>query len=505
MPENILPPAARVLPPAGQALWIKAFKEAKLKGLPEDEASAFAWAAVKRAGYSKQAGGKWGKLMEAQLLVDNDSFTLGVPFVKINAQKRTVSGFATLDNVDNAGEILDAGASKEAFKKWVGNIREMHGKNAVGRAIEIVEKEYTDLDGNTYDGIWITAKISKGAEDTWQKCLDGTLAGFSVGGATHEKERAIVKLGDREVEVWRITKYSLNEVSLVDNPCNGLALVTLVKSVDGALELTDELEEAVEEAFEKMTHAPNGENCCSAEIDAVISALNAWRQREIDEGDDGEVATISYMMQNVRSYAKMDAYEHEDHARMAEQVSKSNESEGEDMSKTGDDLQDKEISDNSLANDELTEEHKGVLRKLAELVLGIKPATDESVETDEETELAKEGDTSDMNEEDVKTLVDGASDELAKSVDGKFGEIGDSLTKISELLEAVAKTEALEELKKELEDKVEAIANRVETLETSGAVKKSGDKTDDAEQLEKSDRGLWADAIVPEFLRKQVG
>ena len=47
--------------------------------------------------------------MEAQLMVDNDTFTLGVPFVKINAQKRTVSGFATLDNVDQAGEIVDIG------------------------------------------------------------------------------------------------------------------------------------------------------------------------------------------------------------------------------------------------------------------------------------------------------------------------------------------------------------------------------------------------------------
>lgn len=503
MPDSVLPAAARVLPPAGQGVWIKAFKEARLKGLPEDEASAFAWAAVKRAGYSKLAGGKWGKLMEAQLLVDNDSFTLGIPFVKIDAPKRTVSGFATLDNVDKAGEVLDAEASRQAFANWFGNIREMHQKDAVGKAIEMVEKQYTDDSGNSYNGIWITARISKGAENTWQKVLDGTLAGFSVGGAVQEKERAIAKMGDQEVEVWRITKYALNEVSLVDNPCNGLALVTLVKSVDGTLEYTDELEEATEELFEKA-HDAGGDDCCEEEINAVISALNAWRQREIDKNRDGEVATISYMMANVRSYAKMEEYEHEDHERMSEMVSKSNESEGEDMEKDADNLQEKENSDNSVTNDELTDEHKGVLRKLAELVLGIKPATEDSTEVEEDAELAKEGDTSDMKEEDIKALVDGASEELAKSVDGKFGEIGDSLTKISELLESVAKTEALDELKKELDEKVAEIAGRVEALETSGAVKKSGDKNS-SEELEKSDKGLWADAIVPEFLRKQVG
>src|SRR5690606_18678150 len=164
MPDSILPAAARVLPPAGQGVWIKAFKEARDKGMPEDEASAFAWAAVKRAGYSKQANGKWSKLMEAQLVVDNDNFTLGVPFVKINEPERTVAGFATLDNIDQAGDILDAEASKEAFSKWIGNIREMHDKKAVGKAIEMVEKEYNAPDGNTYNGIWIKAKISKGAE-----------------------------------------------------------------------------------------------------------------------------------------------------------------------------------------------------------------------------------------------------------------------------------------------------------------------------------------------------
>ena len=39
MPRNVLPDAARVLPPAGQKLWIKAFNEALDQGLPEADAS----------------------------------------------------------------------------------------------------------------------------------------------------------------------------------------------------------------------------------------------------------------------------------------------------------------------------------------------------------------------------------------------------------------------------------------------------------------------------------
>lgn len=505
MAKDLLPDAARVLPPAGQATWLKAFKEARLKGLPEDEASAFAWAAVKRAGYHRKSNGKWGKMMDAELTVAGDDLILGIPFVKINAKGRTVSGFATLDNIDKAGDVLDAKASQDAFAKWVGNIREMHERKAVGKSISVEQKQFTDESGETYNGIWITARISKGAEDTWQKVLDGTLSGFSVGGAVHEKERAIAKTADGDREIWRITKYSLNEVSLVDNPCNQLATVSLVKSIDGALSFEDIVDNSEDaeldgEPLEKA-HAEGSADCCMGEIDNVLGALKAWRQRAIDKDQDGEVASISRLMMNVRNYKEYERYEHEDHERMSAAVNKSNESEGEPMAKTEEELQNNDESDISVSED-FTQEHKSLLRKMAEFILGEVPQP-EAVAEETTEELEKEGDvTSDMNTEEVKGLVDAANEELTKSFDGKFTEIGDALTKIAEALETVAKSENLDELKAELQEQIEGLAGRVEAVETSGAVRKSGDVAE--ESLEKEDKGFWADSIVPEFLKKQV-
>ena len=66
---------------------------------------------------------------------NGDAISLSVPFTKVNREKRIVSGFATLDNVDQTGDMVTAEASLDAFEKFRGNIREMHGSNAVGKML----------------------------------------------------------------------------------------------------------------------------------------------------------------------------------------------------------------------------------------------------------------------------------------------------------------------------------------------------------------------------------
>jgi len=102
-------------------------------------------------------------------------FRLFAPIEKINKEKRTVSGWATGEGIDKQDEVVSYDASKDAFSDWPGNIREMHEPRAVGKAIEIIP----DDDARK---VWVTAKISKGANDTWEKILDKTLTGFSIGG-----------------------------------------------------------------------------------------------------------------------------------------------------------------------------------------------------------------------------------------------------------------------------------------------------------------------------------
>jgi hypothetical protein len=170
-----------------------------------------------------------------------DMLRFFVPIEKVDKEARTVSGWATTETIDKQGEIVDYGASKAAFAEWRGNIREMHEPKAVGKSLEALADDKERK-------VYVKAHISKGAEDTWQKCLDGTLTGFSIGGQTIDKMVQLVKDAETKAArtVTRITKYRLNELSLVDNPANPDAQFQLVKmdTATGTLHQTAVVEDS---------------------------------------------------------------------------------------------------------------------------------------------------------------------------------------------------------------------------------------------------------------------
>jgi hypothetical protein len=163
------------------------------------------------------------------------SMALAFPISKVNREKRTVSGFASLDNVDRHGDIVTSDANKKAFERFRGNIREMHGPTAVGKMVDFKEDNFFDPETNKkYNGIYVTAYISKGAQDAWEKVLDGTYSGFSIGGNINDAKMEKADDGsgvDRRV----IHDYDLHELSLVDSPANQLAnFMSIQKNQDGS-------------------------------------------------------------------------------------------------------------------------------------------------------------------------------------------------------------------------------------------------------------------------------
>ncbi len=162
---------------------------------------------------------------------DGDRISLSVPFFKVDEERRIVSGFATLDNVDRHRDIVDTDASLKAFDQFRGNLREMHQPIAVGKVTNFREEQFFDKEtGQTYRGVFVDTYVSKGAQDTWEKVLDGTLAGFSIGGNITKVDQ--VQKGDDMIRV--IKEYELVELSLVDSPANQLANVFAIqKSDDG--------------------------------------------------------------------------------------------------------------------------------------------------------------------------------------------------------------------------------------------------------------------------------
>ena len=171
--------------------------------------------------------------IEKSLWTSNGNvINLSVPFTKVNREKRTVSGFATLDNIDQTGDVVTSESSLKAFESFRGNIREMHGSNAVGKMVSFRPETFYDPKAKEFfNGVYVDAYISKGAQDTWEKVLDGTLSGFSIGGKILESDNEVNKANGKTVRF--IKNYELIELSIVDSPANELCNILSIQKVNG--------------------------------------------------------------------------------------------------------------------------------------------------------------------------------------------------------------------------------------------------------------------------------
>ena len=174
---------------------------------------------------------------KAHWTTDGDNVRLSMPLTKVDQERRIVSGFASLDNLDKQDDIVTTEASMAAFAKFRGNIREMHQPSAIGKMVSFKEEKYFDPETKKfYKGVFVSAYISKGAQDAWEKVLDGTYTGFSIGGRMNKWDDAYDEKSDKQIRI--IKEYDLVELSLVDSPANQFANIVSVEKVDGVDTLT---------------------------------------------------------------------------------------------------------------------------------------------------------------------------------------------------------------------------------------------------------------------------
>ena len=146
-----------------------------------------------------------------------------------------VWGYASSEAVDSDGEVIAAEAMKAAIPDYMkfGAVREMHGPNAAGTAIEINVED----DGRTFFGAHIVDPIAV------TKVKTGVYKGFSIGGSVTARD---------ELNKSQITGLKLTEISLVDRPANPDAVFTCYKAdkpKDGE-EATDKDDEPADKADE---------------------------------------------------------------------------------------------------------------------------------------------------------------------------------------------------------------------------------------------------------------
>lgn len=193
-------------------------------------------------------------LPDGVLALDGYTPHLTFPILRSDAKDWSVYGRCTSEIPDRHGTIFSYEGAKAAFARWKGNIREQHDhKKAVGKRIEY---EFNDEE----KGVYLLARVSKGAPDTWEKVLDGTLNDFSVNIIPAEQygtnPRAWPKKEYNGKMYPYLPDYDYAEISLVDSgSAPGSQFTPIVRSDGTATEVLALAEDEPETPPQALTRA----------------------------------------------------------------------------------------------------------------------------------------------------------------------------------------------------------------------------------------------------------
>ncbi len=415
--------------------------------------------------------------------IGND-LRLSMPIAKIDIEKRTVSGFATLDNIDRQNDIVPSNASVKAFERFRGNIREMHDdKKAVGKLVSFKEDSFYDQEtGKLYKGIFVSAYVSKGAQDTWEKVLDKTLTGFSIGGSVKDYEDAYNE--DLGKSVRTIKEYDLFELSLVDNPANQYANVISIEKGSTGGYLSKALIENIfwcsEDDIVQLS-ADNTSGC--PRCDKGMSNIGFVETNDAQKSD-----VIKYILSGVKNEAR--------------EVSKmENESIEMVIEQTAETVVEKTMHEEDEMKDKSLVEDVSRVKSETMTVLEAAEAKDDMGEKSMHEEDEMEEKT--MHEEDEmkdKSSAGGKgySDEL-KPTKALVDEIQSTFTMLADTIKALnEKVEELNKMVTGVREDVDTVKNefgkRVGAVEKDTAFRKSGDLGEIVQEpifIEKAQMSLW--------------
>jgi len=187
----------------------------------------------------KEGGGKEDRAVNAPIQTTNRVYT-DLPLVRVDTTKRQVWGQATAEIPDSYGTIF--AYLPEVWRTWRGNIREQHdSKKAVGNRIDL---ECDDQNRAIYVG----ARVSRGAQDTWLKVEDNVLTGFSASVIPDPEfgtdSRRWPKKQYEGKEYPYLPRYTVAELSLVDSPACPNCDIQIVRADGFATDVLDTEEDA---------------------------------------------------------------------------------------------------------------------------------------------------------------------------------------------------------------------------------------------------------------------
>jgi len=411
---------------------------------------------------------------KAHFSVEDERMDIKIPFAKVSSEERTVSGFATLDSLDTGNDIIVAEASESAWENFRGNVREQHTSLAAGKVVEYRPETYIDDLGKAFNGIWVKVYVSKGAESTWEKVVDGTLSGFSIGGNILECHTEYVP--DLKKSVRFITRYEMVELSLVDSPANQLCNVLSVTKMANGTNKVDGI--AVETEALNVLWCDNNRVAVATKEEARDCSIChkamenvGWFERMNDEPD---ASHISKVLQNANKVDKE-----------------------LDTSKGGSENMPEEVEKEAV---ETVEEPKVTETQETVVTEPVVEATEvEKQEVAEVSEPSLETVTKALEEIKSalsKTADENALEDIRKSVTDVQADVS---TRFEELLKQHNElSESVKSVKSELGGMEKKLDSLGETFEKSTAIKKSSDVTT-PETVQTKDKGqFWSNAFLPD-------
>ena len=402
-----------------------------------------------------------------------DNVRLSMPIGKIDVERRMVSGFATLDNVDRQNDIVTTESSITAFKNFRGNLREMHQPSAVGKIVSFKEDKYFDPSTKKfYSGVYVSAYVSKGAQNAWEKVLDGTYTGFSIGGNIKEWDDAYDEKIDKTIRV--IKTYELSELSLVDNPANQFANIVSIEKINGQNVVDGYLSKTeIENVF---WDSENGIVMVS-DSDSATSPVNGNVMQNIgfiEKNDKDTEKLIKFLVDSAKGINTI---------KITKEVNPMTES-TEAVLETV--VENAEVAPEAQAA-EVVAEATAIVADVAET-----PAVVEEAPAVEETAIAKSDDASaessvakaavevenavEKSVADVKEEVAKAVSEINNSLTNAFGDLAATIKSLNEKVTAV--TKSLETVTSDvngIKSNFNEFGKRVDLVEQDTAFRKSGD------------------------------
>jgi hypothetical protein len=422
---------------------------------------------------------------------DGESVRLSLPFAKVDKERRIVSGFASLDNLDKQGDIVTAEASMKAFSKFRGNIREMHQPLAVGKMVNFKEDRYFDPETKKfYSGVFVSAYVSKGAQDTWEKVLDGTLTGFSIGGRMNKWDDGYDEKSDSTIRI--IKDYDLVELSLVDSPANQFANIMSVEKVDGV-----EVVKGADVALENVFYDEESGIVMVSDQETVNSPITGNEMKNIgfvEKEDNEKMDIVKFLVDSAKGIGAKTSKEENPMAKtkkVAEEVTEIEKSE--------------EIAPEAVAETPVVETEKAdeVVVETTEVVETEKAAASSSSSKEEDSSEDDMEDEEEMKAKKSDDVIVESIAELKNTITSAFSDLTETVkslqTEVEMLKSSKVDTEAvkssLDAVAKDIAATVEQVSKfgkRVDAVEADTAFRKSGDLGEIVqEQPEMVEKSLW--------------